>query len=379
MSSSLKRTPLAATHESLGARMMGFGGWHMPVQYQGILQEHKAVREAAGLFDISHMGEVFVSGPGSQRFLNTLLTNDVSKLAIGGGQYTLMLNENGGVLDDLLCYRHERDSYLLIVNASRIEEDFTWIESFACGFEPVVEVQNQSNLWAGLALQGPRSAEILGNLFPQNSSEKASPFSPLPTRNTIVSVPVANGPLLIARTGYTGEDGFECFCPSQSAVFWWEQIMNAGRSSGLVPCGLGARDTLRLEAGFPLNGSDLSIEHTPLEAGLGIFVSLDKGPFNGREALLAQKESGIGTKLVGIRMDGATPPPRAHYPVLVNGERVGETCSGSLSPTFGLGIALAYLPAALAVAGQKVSVDIRGKHFPATVSPRSILKSKPST
>jgi aminomethyltransferase len=358
--------------------MMGFGGWHMPVQYQGILQEHKAVREAAGLFDISHMGEVFVSGPGSQRFLNTLLTNDVSKLAIGGGQYTLMLNENGGVLDDLLCYRHERDSYLLIVNASRIEEDFTWIESFACGFEPAVEVQNQSNLWAGLALQGPRSAEILGNLFPQNPSEKASSFSPLPTRNTIVSVPVANGPLLIARTGYTGEDGFECFCPSQSAVFWWDQIMNAGRSSGLVPCGLGARDTLRLEAGFPLNGSDLSIERTPLEAGLGIFVSLNKGPFNGREALLAQKESGIGTKLVGIRMDGATPPPRAHYPVLVNGERVGETCSGSLSPTFGLGIALAYLPAALAVAGQKVSVDIRGKHFPATVSPRSILKSKPS-
>jgi aminomethyltransferase len=359
--------------------MMGFGGWHMPVQYQGILQEHKAVREAAGLFDISHMGEVFVSGPGSQRFLNTLLTNDVSKLAIGGGQYTLMLNENGGVLDDLLCYRHERDSYLLIVNASRIEEDFTWIDSFACGFEPALEVQNQSNLWAGLALQGPRSAEILGNLFPQqNSSEKASPLSPLPTRNTIVSVPVANGPLLVARTGYTGEDGFECFCPSQSAVFWWDQIMNAGRSSGLVPCGLGARDTLRLEAGFPLNGSDLSIEHTPLEAGLGVFVSLDKGPFTGREALLAQKESGIGTKLVGIRMDGATPPPRAHYPVLFNGERVGETCSGSLSPTFGLGIALAYLPAALAVAGQKVSVDIRGKHFPATVSPRSILKSKPS-
>jgi aminomethyltransferase len=359
--------------------MMGFGGWHMPVQYSGILQEHKAVREAAGLFDISHMGEVFVSGPGSERFLNTLLTNDVSKLAIGGGQYTLMLNKNGGVLDDLLCYRHERESYLLIVNASRIEEDFTWIESLACGFKPAVEVQNQSQLWAGLALQGPRSAEILGALFPQDSNEKTSPLAPLPARNTIVSVPVANGPLLVARTGYTGEDGFECFCPSQSAVFWWDQIMNAGRSMGLLPCGLGARDTLRLEAGFPLNGSDLSTERTPLEAGLGIFVSMDKGPFNGREALLAQKESGIRTKLVGIRMDGATPPPRAHYPVFVNGERVGETCSGSLSPTFGLGIALAYLPAALAVTGQKVSVDIRGKQFPATVAPRSILKSKPST
>ncbi len=350
----------------------------MPVQYHGILQEHKAVREAAGLFDISHMGEVFVSGRGAEQFLNKLLTNDVSKLAIGGGQYTLMLNENGGVLDDLLCYRHERESYLLIVNASRIEEDFTWIESLACGFEPSVTVQNQSPLWAGLALQGPRSAEILENLFPQNSSEGTSPFSPLPKRNTIVAGPVANGPLLVARTGYTGEDGFECFCPSQSAVFWWDQIMTAGRGAGLVPCGLGARDTLRLEAGFPLNGSDLSPERTPLEAGLGMFVSLDKGPFTGRQALLAQKESGIRTKLVGIRMDGPTPPPRAHYPVFVNGERVGETCSGSLSPTFGLGIALAYLPSAFAATGQKVSVDIRGKHFPATVAPRSLLRSNPS-
>jgi len=351
----------------------------MPVQYQGILQEHKAVREAAGLFDISHMGEVFVSGTGSEQFLNTLLTNDVSKLAVGAGQYTLMLNENGGVLDDLLCYRHERDSYLLIVNASRIEEDFAWIKSLASGFEPAVEIHNQSHLWAGLALQGPRSAEILGHLFPQSSCDKTCASSPLPSRNTIISFAVANGPLLVARTGYTGEDGFECFCPSQSAVFWWDQIMNAGQSAGLVPCGLGARDTLRLEAGFPLNGSDLSAERTPLEAGLGIFVSMEKGSFTGREALLAQKQSGIPTKLVGIRMDGVTPPPRAHYPVFVNGERVGETCSGSLSPTFGIGIALAYLPAAFAVTGQKVSVDIRGKHFPATVAPRSILKSKPST
>ena len=188
---------------------------------------------------------------------------------------------------------------------------------------------------------------------------------------------MANGPLLVARTGYTGEDGFECFCSSQSAPFWWDLILKTGEPEGAVPCGLGARDTLRLEAGFPLNGSDLSPEHTPLEAGLGAFVSLQKGKFVGRDSLLTQKETSIPTKLAGLRMDGPTPPPRAHYPVLFNGERVGETCSGSLSPTFGLGIALAYLPSQLAAFGQKVTVDIRGRQFPATVSPRSILKHKP--
>jgi aminomethyltransferase len=377
MSSTSKRTPLAATHELLGARMMEFGGWHMPVQYQGILQEHKAVREAAGLFDISHMGEVFVSGPGSEVFLNTLLTNDVRKLPVGGGQYTLMLNEGGGVLDDLLCYRIEREHYLLIVNASKIDEDFAWIRSHASHFEPSVQVENQSPLWAGLALQGPKSAAIMQRLFPQIDERGQPSASLLPARNTIVSLPVANGPLLVARTGYTGEDGFECFCSSQSAPFWWDLILKTGEPEGAVPCGLGARDTLRLEAGFPLNGSDLSPEHTPLEAGLGAFVSLQKGKFVGRDSLLTQKETSIPTKLAGLRMDGPTPPPRAHYPVLFNGERVGETCSGSLSPTFGLGIALAYLPSHLAAFGQKVTVDIRGRQFPATVSPRSILKHKP--
>ena len=377
MSSTSKRTPLAATHESLGARMMEFGGWHMPVQYQGILQEHKAVREAAGLFDISHMGEVFVSGPGSELFLNMLLTNDVRRLPVGGGQYTLMLNENGGVLDDLLCYRIEKEHYLLIVNASKIDTDFAWIRSLASGFELSVQVENQSALWAGLALQGPRSAAIMERLFPQIDEHGNPSTLLLPARNTITSMPVANAPLLVARTGYTGEDGFECFCACQSAPFWWDTILRTGEPEGVVPCGLGARDTLRLEAGFPLNGADLSPEHTPLEAGLGAFVRLEKERFVGREALLVQKREGVSSKLAGLRMDGPTPPPRAHYPVLFDGVRVGETCSGSLSPTYGIGIALAYLPSHLCAIGQKVTVDIRGRQFPATVSPRSILKHRP--
>jgi aminomethyltransferase len=366
MDTALKRTPLATVHESLGARMIEFGGWLMPVQYQGILEEHRAVRTQAGLFDISHMGQIFVTGSGSGAWLNRLLTNDLSRLSDGEGQYTLLLNERGGVIDDLICYRIEPDHHLLLVNASKIEEDLLWLQSHATA---AVRVDDQSNLWAGLALQGPRAEGILQALLGADIS--------LPARNRIESLGLPNGPVLLARTGYTGEDGFEWFCPATSAPIWWQKLLAAGRSSGLVPCGLGARDTLRLEAGFPLNGADLSPEHTPLEAGLAPFVKMDKGHFTGRSALATQQSAGVVRRLVALVMEGKTPPPRPHYTVFYEGNPAGETTSGSLSPTLGQGIAMAYLPADLCAPGTKVEVEIRGRRFQALVAKRPLYRRQP--
>ncbi len=363
MDPQLKRTPLALIHEALGARMMEFGGWWMPVQYKGILDEHKAVRSAAGLFDISHMGQITVSGPSAESWLNSLLTNDLRGLNENRGQYTLLLNEQGGVIDDLIVYRTGTDTYFLVVNASKIEEDFAWLQN---RIAPGVVLENQSNLWAGLALQGPRAEEILHRLLGMQEQ--------LPGRNCLLSLTIPNGPVLLARTGYTGEDGFEWFCPAQTAALWWEKILEAGADLGILPCGLGARDTLRLEAGFPLNGSDLSPAHTPLEAGLSAFVKFDKTQFTGRSALELQRNAGVQRRLVGLRMSEKTPPPRPHYAVLHEGTLVGETCSGSLSPSLGTGIAMAYLPTPLTAPGTQVEVEIRGKRFPAVVSKRPMYK-----
>ena len=363
MDTAPKRTPLAPVHEALGARMIDFGGWWMPVQYHGILEEHRAVRGQAGLFDISHMGEIFVTGPGAEAWLNRLLTNDVTQLGNGQGQYTLLLHERGGVIDDLLCYRLEQNHYLLLVNASKIEEDFLWLQSHATAG---IAVDNQSDLWAGLALQGPNAEAILRPLL--------GPDVPLPARNQIATLGIPNGPILLARTGYTGEDGFEWFCPAQTAPIWWDKLLEAGRPLGLLPCGLGARDTLRLEAGFTLNGSDLSPEHTPLEAGLSAFVKLDKGDFIGRTALAAQRDSGLARRLVALVLEGKTPPPRPHYPIFSADSLVGETCSGSLSPTLGQGIAMAYLPSSLCAPGTRVELEIRGRRFPALVSKRPLYR-----
>jgi aminomethyltransferase len=358
-----KRTPLAAIHESLGARMIDFGGWWMPVHYQGILEEHRAVRAQAGLFDISHMGEIFITGPGAEPWLNRMLTNDVSRLSDGEGQYTLLLNERGGVIDDLLCYRLEPDHYLLLVNASKIEENLAWLQSHAA---PGVHVDDQSALWAGLAIQGPNAPAVLEALL--------GPEIFLPARNRVESLGIPNGPVLVARTGYTGEDGFEWFCPAQTAPIWWNKLLEAGHPYGLVPCGLGARDTLRLEAGFSLNGADLSPEHTPLEAGLAAFVKMDKPGFTGRNALAAQQAAGPVRRLVALLMEGKTPPPRPHYPVFDGDTLVGETTSGTHSPTLGQGIAMAYLPSSLCAPGTRVEVEIRGRRFLAVVSKRPLYR-----
>jgi aminomethyltransferase len=363
MESHPKRTPLSAVHEASGARMMEFGGWWMPVQYKGILEEHKAVRTAVGLFDISHMGQILVGGEGAEDWLNGILCNDVRLLADGRGQYTLLLNERGGVIDDLIIYRVEKGSYFLVVNASKIEEDFAWMHSKVA---ENVTIQNQSDQWAGLAIQGPRAQALL-ELIVGHANQ-------LPDRNGLISLAIANGPVLIARTGYTGEDGFEWFCPAQMAAYWWEKILAVGQPFGILACGLGARDTLRLEAGFPLNGSDLSPERTPLEAGLSVFVKFDKGNFSGRSALELQRNEGVNKKLVGLLMAEKTPPPRPHYPVIHDAKVIGETTSGSLSPSLGVGVAMAYVPTALSAVGTPLEVEIRGKRFPATVAKRPMYR-----
>jgi aminomethyltransferase len=347
--------------------MVDFGGWSMPVQYSGILDEHHAVRTAVGAFDISHMGQFFVSGAGSHAWLNRLLTNNVERLGVGECQYTFLLNERGGVIDDLIVYRIEEDRYLLVVNAAKIDEDLAWISAHAT---PAVELENQSDAYAGIAVQGPRSVQLFDALF---SGRHACP-----ARNRVLTIAVDGAPHYIARTGYTGEDGFELFCPAERGVQVWCDILERGADLGIRPCGLGARDTLRLEMCYPLNGSDLSPDRTPLEAGLSFFVDLQKSDFIGREALLAQRASGITHRLMPFKMIGKTPPPRAHYGVFKDGAQIAETTSGTLSPTLGVGIGMAYLPAAAVRVGEAIEIDIRGRRFPATIEKKPLHRPAPN-
>ncbi|MCF6312749.1 MAG: glycine cleavage system aminomethyltransferase GcvT [Verrucomicrobiales bacterium] len=354
----VKQTPLAARHVALGAKMAAFAGWEMPIQYAGIMAEHLAVRSEAGVFDISHMGQIWVRGEAAAQWLNGLLTNDVAILEVAQGQYTLMLNEKGGVIDDLIIYRSGENEFFLVVNASCIELDWAWLQKQATDVEGI-ELENESDEYAGLAIQGPRAVEVWAAMAGEGGGA-------LPARNHIVRVPAHNGDdLILCRTGYTGEDGFELFCPAASAQFWWD----AALAAGCAPCGLGARDTLRLEKGYPLNGSDLDQQHTPLEAGLGFFVKMDKGDFVGREVLLEQKEKGLLRRLCAIRMVVKGPPPRPHYAVCVTdgGEQIAELSSGGLSPSLKQGIGMAYLPKGYGKVGTELEIDVRGKRYAAEV------------
>jgi aminomethyltransferase len=356
----LKRTPLHAEHVRLGGKMIGFGGWDMPVQYSGIMDEHHAVRKALGVFDISHMGQFFARGAGAAAWLNGVLTNNVNRLATGHGQYTLMLNERGGVIDDLIIYRIADAEWLLVVNAAKIEEDFAWLQPRV---PTGVTLENRSADFAGLAVQGPRATEW----FARFTGGKTAP-----ARNGIVQIETGGVPLFVGRTGYTGEDGFEVFCPAADGVRVWNAVLAAGAEFGIKPCGLGARDTLRLEMCYPLNGNDLSPERTPIEAGLGFFVDLEKGDFIGRPVLARQKADGVKQRLAAFKMTGAAPPPRSHYGVWKDGAQIGETCSGGLSPTLGAGIGLAYLPVEFAKPGTAIEIDIRGRRFPAQVEKKPL-------
>jgi aminomethyltransferase len=351
-----KTTPLYQEHVRLGARIIPFGGWLMPVQYTGIVDEHRAVRSNLGIFDISHMGQLIVDGSGARGWLNKMLTNNIDKLEVGQGQYTFLLNEGGGIIDDLIAYRIEDQKFLLVVNASRTEEDFAWLDKHR---PEDLRLGDRSAHFGGVAIQGPRVTEL---------------FTDLPPRNHIVEVELEGMPVSIARTGYTGEDGIEVFFRAPDATKFWNAVLEKGASLGIKPCGLGARDTLRLEMCYPLNGSDLSPEHNPIEAGLGFFVDLQKPNFVGRDVLLGVKENGPAQKLVPFRMEGKGPPPRPHYAIFNNGERVGEATSGTLSPSLNYGIGMAYLSAQHAKIGTKIEIEIRGQKFPAQIEKKPLYK-----
>lgn len=349
--------------------MVDFGGWDMPIQYTGILDEHQAVRTAAGIFDISHMGEVLVGGAGSTEFLNGVLTNDVRKLEVGQGQYTLLCREDGGVIDDLFAYRIGDTDYLLIINASRIDADVAWLRARLGEFGRRTEttLDDASARYSAVALQGPRVAAFVDALVPGATGTGPSGLK----RNRIAAFAWSGQPAWFARTGYTGEDGFEIVVPNALAREVWEACLRAGRGHGLKACGLGARDTLRTEMCYPLYGHELTEATTPIEAGLGVFVALDKGAFVGREVMAAQKAGGPARRLVAFRMvEKGAPPLRPHYPIWAgagDGVKVGEAASGTLSPSLGVGIGLAYVPREHAEPGTRLAVEIRGRRFPAEV------------
>lgn len=354
--SNLQRTPLHAEHLRLNAKMVPFAGYEMPVQYPGgITAEHKAVRTAAGLFDVSHMGEFMVRGPQALDFVQRITTNDASKLAVGQAQYSTMVNEQGMVIDDLLVYRFP-DHYMLVVNGANRAKDWAWASRHAAGFD--ARLTDESDDIALLALQGPKAPEILAKLTDADL-------------DAIRYYHFAEGTVdgrhaIISRTGYTGEDGFELYVGAADAAALWQTLLEAGAGEGLIACGLGSRDSLRLEMGMALYGNDLDEAHTPLEGGLAWVTKLDKGDFVGRDALKAQKEAGVTRRLVGFRLKERG-FPRPHYPVSVDGNVVGEVTSGTLSPTLGEGIGMAYVPAELSKVGTEIGIVIRDQAIPAEV------------
>jgi aminomethyltransferase len=358
-----KKTPLYDEHVRLGAKMIPFGDWIMPVQYSGIIDEHQAVRNSAGVFDISHMGQLLATGPRAGTWLNEMLTNNIDKLEVGTGQYTFLLNERGGIIDDLIVYRTAPETFLLVVNASRIEEDFAWLQKHV---GDNATLANRSADFGGLAIQGPRVVELLQGFLGSDVE--------LPPRNQIKDFECCGTKVTIARTGYTGEDGVEVFFAAADAPKIWTGLLEKGKDLGLRPCGLGARDTLRLEMCYPLNGSDLSPEHNPIEAGLGFFVDLKKAKFVGREILADAKENGTPKRLVAFRMKSKGPPPRPHYSVWRDGERIGEVTSGSLSPSLNEGIGMAYVASAHAKVGTEIEIEIRDRKLPAIIEKKPLYK-----
>lgn len=352
----LKKTALYELHKKLGAKMVEFGGWEMPVQYTGIIEEHKAVRSAAGLFDVSHMGEILVKGPGALALIQKLITNDLTKITTGQALYSPMCYPSGGIVDDLLVYRLGDDEYWLVVNAGNKDKDFRWIKDHQ---EGEVKVEDISDETGQIALQGPRSQEILSQITDLNLEEiKYFRFA---------WAKAAGVRALISRTGYTGEDGFELYMKAEESPQVWQALLSAGKVFGLVPAGLGARDTLRFEARLPLYGHELNEEYTPLEAGLGHFVALNKAEnFIGKEALLKQKAEGIPRKLVGFEMlDRGI--PRAGYRIQKNNISIGVVTSGSFGPSLGKNLGLGYIKTEEAVLDNEITVIIRDKGLRARI------------
>ncbi|MGH2710047.1 MAG: glycine cleavage system aminomethyltransferase GcvT [Actinomycetota bacterium] len=360
----MQRTPLEDQHTALGAKLGSFAGWNMPIEYEGTLAEHRAVREAAGMFDVSHLGKVEVVGPGAMDWLQRVVTNDLRKIELGQAQYNMVLNDQGGIVDDLIVYWDTPDAFLVVPNASNIERI---LGALTDGAPSNVTIRHRPDLTT-IAVQGPSAPMVLEGLFPGTGSIEYMHSSTVKYRDEAV---------MLARSGYTGEKGYELFATADVAPSLWEELLEAGKSAGLKPCGLGARDTLRLEMGYALHGNDISEHRTPLEAGLSWAVSFDKGEFRGSEALKKQKEQGIPARLRALRMEGRL-IPRAHYPVFSGGSQVGETTSGTFSPTLKVGIALAYLsPPDGFAPGQRVEVDVRGRRGEAEVVKPPFVDSSP--
>ncbi len=365
--SSLKRTPLFDKHRELGGKIVPFGGWEMPVTYSGLTDEHVAVRTKAGLFDVSHMGEIRVQGPRALEVVQRLTCNDVAALVDGRVQYSAFLTEQGTFVDDLLTYRLAADDYLLVVNAANTPKDVAWARA-AEG--DGARVTDESDRWAQIAIQGPLAQGLLQPLV----SADLAPIG----YYWFVKAEVLGVPCIVSRTGYTGEDGFEVYGPPEAAPRIWDALLSAGRPQGVLPAGLGARDTLRLEAKMALYGNDIDDTTTPWEADLGWIVKMKKGDFTGRAALERQKTAGVARKLVGFAVEGRG-IARHGYPLAV--EATGEpgvVTSGTQTPTVGKAIGLAYVPAGAAAVGTRLSIDVRGKGVPAVVVPTPFYKRSAS-
>ena len=352
----MKKTPLYEKHIQLNGKIIDFGGWALPVEYSGIIPEHEAVRSKAGIFDVSHMGQISVRGQDAEKFLQMVLTNDISLLNKNQIAYTTMCYPHGGVVDDLLVYKHSREDYLLVVNASNIQKDFEWLRENKLGDTEILDL---SENYALIALQGPLAQTILQKVTDKDLNEiEFYYFSD--------NVSVGNIKALVSRTGYTGEDGFELYFACDKAEEMWDLLLNTGKDEGLLPAGLGARDTLRFEACLPLYGHEIDENISPLEAGLGFCVKLNKENFIGKEALAKQKAEGLKRKLVGFEMVERG-IPRSKYDVYAGGRKIGHVTTGSFSPSLKKNIGLALVEAAFAKEGTEIEIVIRNKNLKAQV------------
>ncbi|MBB6446044.1 glycine cleavage system aminomethyltransferase GcvT [Bacillus benzoevorans] len=355
----LKRTPLFESYQKFGAKVIDFGGWELPVQFSGIIEEHETVRTAAGLFDVSHMGEVIAEGKDALNFVNYLVTNDVTKVEINQAQYSAMCYPDGGTVDDLLVYKLEDEKYLLVINAANIDKDYAWMQQNVKGD---VKLQNISGEVSQLALQGPKAEAILQKLTDTDLSQIGSfCFAQHATVAGITDI-------LVSRTGYTGEDGFELYLANDKVVALWDKLLEAGKEDGLKPIGLGARDTLRFEARLNLYGQELSSDIGPLEGGIAFAVKLKKeSDFIGKEALVKQKAEGLKRKIVGVEVTGRGIPRHGYKVFSADGVEIGEITSGTQSPTLKKSLGLALVSAEYAELGTELKLEIRNKMIDAVV------------
>jgi aminomethyltransferase len=365
-----KKTVLFDLHKSLGARIVPFGGWAMPVSYSSVLQEHKTVREQCGIFDVSHMGEVFVSGKKAAAFLQKLTINDIERLSIGGGQYSAILNESGGMIDDLIIYKIADDRFLICVNASNKDKDYNWFKNQAVG-ESDVKVEDKSDEYSQIAVQGPTSLAAMEAVLPADAFAAIKGMDYMQIRE----IKAFGHHMFVARTGYTGEWGYEVYLPNAAAPHLWEALLSTNARTGVAPIGLGARDTLRLEACYLLYGNDMDDTVSPLEAGIEWATRLDGADFIGKSKLTAQKAAGVKRKNFAFQMEGDG-IPRSGMDIFFNGEPVGRVTSGSVLPTVGGAGGMALIDPTKVKIGDSIEIDVRGKRKLARVAKKPLYKAK---